>query len=79
MPADSMIVPTILPSHSLHFAEVAQEAIAQDVIDVLVALDEVRSDILGDYEDQGWALQEIRVERSGRPWEESELEALGDG
>jgi len=75
----SLIVPTILISGSLHFADVAENSTAQDVIDALLKVDEVRSEILGDLEDQGWALQKMRVERNGRPWEEEELEALGDG
>ncbi|KAJ6572601.1 hypothetical protein B0H10DRAFT_2106751 [Mycena sp. CBHHK59/15] len=79
MPINSLIVPTILPTGSLRFADVGQNATAQDVIDTLLALDGVRSEVLGDLEDQGWALQKIRAEQSGRPWEESELEALGDG
>jgi hypothetical protein len=79
MPTNSVIVPTILPNGSLHFAEVTPEGKAEDVIDALVSLDEVKSEILGELESSGWALQRIRVEPNGRPWEESELEALGDG
>lgn len=79
MPPNSLIVPTILPTGSLHFAEVDPNATAQDVINTLIALEGVKPEILGDLEDQGWALQKIRAEQSGRPWEEAELEALGDG
>lgn len=79
MHSNSLIVPTILPTGSLHFAEVDENAAAQDVIDTLVAQDGVKAEILGDLEDQGWALQQIRAEQPGRPWEEAELEALGDG
>ena len=51
----------------------------EDVINSLIALDDVRSEILGELEDNGWALQKIRVEHNGRTWEEDELEAFGDG
>jgi diaphanous 1 len=74
-----MIVPTVLVTGSLHFAEVHEKSTAQDVIDALVSVNEVTNEILGDLEDYGWALQRIRVEQYGRPWEEEELEALGDG
>jgi hypothetical protein len=78
MPTGSLIVPTVLTTGSLHFAEVQQNATAQDVIDAL-ATDSVKLEVLGDLEDHGWALQTIRAEQSGRPWEEAELEALDDG
>jgi hypothetical protein len=51
----------------------------EDVVNALIALDEVRSEILGGLDDNGWALQKIRVEQNGRLWEDDELEALGDG
>jgi len=79
MPDNSIIIPTILTTGTLHFASVKQDCTAQDVIDSLVALDEVNSDILGDLEEAGWALQKVRREESGRTWEEDELEAIGDG
>lgn len=79
MPDDLLIVPTILCSGSLHFASVSHGAIVQDVIDSLVALEEVQTDVLGDLQSQGWAIQRIRKEHNGRTWEEEELEALGDG
>ncbi len=77
MPTSSFAVPTILTTATLHFAEVSEDATAQDVIDALI--ETARAEVLGDLDDQGWALQKIRVERNGRPWEEDELEALGDG
>ncbi|KAJ6515515.1 hypothetical protein C8R45DRAFT_809608 [Mycena sanguinolenta] len=79
MPTNSLIVPTILPTGSLRFAEVQQNATTEDVIEALIAIDGVKTEMLGDLADQGWALQTIRGEQSGRPWEEAELEALGDG
>ncbi|KAG6861568.1 hypothetical protein C0995_014864 [Termitomyces sp. Mi166 len=79
MPTHSLVVPTILVTGSLHFAEVFEDSIAEDVINVLIVLDDVKNEVLADLEDYGWALQRIRVEPSGRVWEEAELEALGDG
>lgn len=80
MPAEALVVPTILPTGAVHFAEVGQDATAQDVLNALVTVDEVKQDVLGSLEENyGWALQKVRNEHSGRPWEEDELEALGDG
>jgi len=74
-----LIVPTILPTGSLVFAEVAHEGRAQDVIDTLINMAGVKEQILGDLDDHGWALQRIRVEQHGKVWEEDELLSLGDG
>jgi hypothetical protein len=74
----SLIVPTLI-SGNIHFASVKSDGTAQDVIDALVAIDDVKLDILSSLEEQSLALQKIRVEQNGRPWEEYELEALGDG
>jgi hypothetical protein len=79
MSDNALIVPTVLTTGTLHFASVKPDSTAQDVIDSLVTLDEVNSEILGDLEVAGWALQKIRREKSGRTWEEHELEAIGDG
>ena len=75
----SLIVPTDLINGALHFAEVLSNSTVQDVIDALVAMDNVKRDILGDLEDYGWALQLIRREHAGRRWEEHELNCLGNG
>lgn len=79
MPDSSLIVPTILPTGTLHFVSVKPDSTIQNVIDSLVALDEVNSEILGDLDEAGWALQKIRWEESGRTWEIFELQAIGDG
>lgn len=79
MASNLLIVPTVLTDGSLHFAQVMSEAVAQDVIDVLLAQDDVRSQSLSGLQDSGWALQQIRIERPARPWEVDELECLGDG
>jgi len=77
--SDTLIIPTILTSGSLHFAEVSVDGQVQDVVDALLQVDGVKEDIIGDLEESGWALQRVRLEPSGRPWEEDELMALGDG
>jgi hypothetical protein len=79
MPDNSLIVPTILTTGTIHFASVKADSTAQDVIDSLVALDGVNLDILGDLDEAGWALQNVRQEDIGRTWEVHELEAIGDG
>ena len=79
MPGDPLIVPTVVPGGSLHFATVVSDGTVQDVLETLVANPEVTSEVLGDLEPYGWAVQRIRHEHSGRQWEEDELEALGNG
>lgn len=84
MTSQPLIVPIQLVTGSLHFAEVQPEGgTIRDVINFLTGVDGVRREILGDDDlddgNQGWALQKIREERSGRTWEEDELTALGDG
>ena len=79
MPDDILIVPVVLPSGSLHFASIQQDGTVSDVINSLISLDEVKSDILGDLAPHGWAIQLVRKESPGRQWEEDELESLGDG
>lgn len=79
MAAAPLIVPTLIPSGALHFAAVQQSATAQDVIDALSTLEDVRDDVLGDLEDGGWAVQAIQRPRPGKPWDEEELKQLGNG
>ena len=79
MSDDTLIVPTILPSGSLHFASVHHDGTVSDVINYLSDNGEVKSDVLDDLPPCGWALQLIRKEPPGRQWEEDELESLGDG
>lgn len=75
----NLIVPIILPTSSLHFAEILENGSAQDAIDALLRIEGVVKEVLGDLEDCGWALQKIRAEKCGRVWEEDELATLGDG
>ena len=79
MPDDILIVPTVLPSGSLHFASVRQHGTVAEVISALSDLNEVKSDVLGDLHPRGWAIQLFRKETPGRQWEEADVESLGDG
>ena len=79
MPESSLIVPVVVPTGSLHFATIRQDGKVQHVIDALLARPEVTSEVLGGLDHTGWALQKIRIEKSGRQWEERDLESLGDG
>ena len=73
MPSDPLIVPTVVPGGSLHFATVTSGGKVQDVLDALILNSEVTSEVLGDLEPYGWAVQRIRHEHHGRQWEEEEL------
>jgi len=79
MPESSLIVPVVVPTGSLHFATIKPDGIVQDVINALLVQPEVTSEVLGDLDGADWALLKIRVEKSGRQWEEEDLEKLGDG
>ena len=79
MSESSLIVPVVVPTGSLHFATVKPDGTVQDVIDSLLAQPEVTSEVLDGLDGAGWALQKIRIEKSGRQWEEEDLENLGDG
>lgn len=79
MPSDPLIVPTVVPGGSLHFATIPGEGTVQDVLDALVSNADVTAEVLGDLEPYGWAVQRIRREHNGRQWEEDDLEALGNG
>ncbi|KIK67748.1 hypothetical protein GYMLUDRAFT_68769 [Collybiopsis luxurians FD-317 M1] len=79
---NTLLVPVLLVNEDLEcgWTEVGHEATAQDVLNKLLAeTPNAKRDILGDLEDQGWALQKLRREEKGRKWEEKELEQLGDG
>lgn len=79
MADNSLVVPVILVTGSLHFAEIRKDGKVQDVINFLLETEGAKAEILEDLKESGWALQKIRVEQSGRTWEEDELMALGDG
>ncbi|KAJ8462763.1 hypothetical protein ONZ45_g17814 [Pleurotus djamor] len=79
MPDDTILIPTILPTGTLHFATVGAQATAKDVILELAANDQAQAELDGFADASECALQRIRSEPTGRSWEEHELEALGDG
>ena len=79
MPDDSLIVPTLLPTGSLHFAAVKVDSVVQDVLNALTNLEEVQEDVLGDWRCDRWAIQKIKKETPGRQWDERELERLSNG
>ena len=79
MSHEPLIVPVAAPSGSLYFATITPDGTAEDVIQALLQNEEATTDILGDLQPFGWALQKIRREHNGRQWEEDELEALGNG
>lgn len=79
MPESSLIVPVVVPTGSLHFATVSPDGTVQDVINALLLQPEVTSEVLGDLDGAGWALLKIRTEKSGRQWEEEDLEKLSSG
>lgn len=79
MADDPLIVPVVVPSGSLQFATISATGTVQDLLDDLTGNDEVTSQLLGDLQPYGWAIQQIRKEHSGRQWEEEELEALDNG
>lgn len=79
MADDPLIVPVLLANRSLRHPSVSSDALAQDLIEVLTAQQEVRFSVLGELQDAGWALQHVHNQPNGRKWEEAELKALGDG
>lgn len=79
MSEDSLILPTVTPSGSLHFATVQSSGTIQDVLNALLEEQGVAAEVLGDLEPYGWALQKVRREPNGRQWEEEELEGLSNG
>lgn len=79
MSENPLIVPTVLPSGTLHFVTIAHAGTVEDVLENLSANAEATAEILGDLEPYGWALQKVRKYADGKQWEEDELEALGNG
>jgi hypothetical protein len=77
--ADNALIVPVPVSDSFHFAEIQRDGKAEDAVDGLLRVEEIKKEILGDLEESGWALQRIRVEQTGRLWEEDELMIRGDG
>lgn len=76
---NQLIVPVATPLGSLYFATIDAGGTVDDVIQELLSNDDAVSELIGDLEPYGWALQRIRREHNGRQWEEEELEQLGNG
>ncbi|KAH7887382.1 hypothetical protein F5I97DRAFT_822608 [Phlebopus sp. FC_14] len=76
---DSLTVPVLLLDGSLRHPFISPETTAQDLIESLVKLDVVSSTAVDGIPLSSWALQRVRREKTGRKWEEADLEALGDG
>lgn len=79
MADDTLIVPVLIPSGTLQFSTLMTSATLQDLLDDLTANGEITTQILGDLQPYGWAIQQVRKEHAGRQWEEDALEALGNG
>lgn len=70
--------PVLLLDGSLQYPSISADTIAQDLIETLIQLDEVKCTVL-DVVPSAWVLQRVRKEKQGRKWDEGELLALGDG
>lgn len=86
MDGGSPIVPVLLPSGAIHFAKVNPSDTSQEIIQVLLATEGVKVDIIGELElfvgegvDWEWSLQYVRKHERGRVWQDEELGALDDG
>jgi len=82
MPPPPLVAPTVLPSGTLHFAAVKQDALVKDVIQVLLDTPDVKEEVLGDLigeNKSAWALQRVTKNEQGRIWDDSELANLGNG
>ncbi len=83
-PTAPLVAPILLPNGSLHFAVIKQDGSALDAINTLIAMPEVREEVLGDLapgyvDSSGWALQTVLKNEAGRTWEDEELQAIGTG
>jgi diaphanous 1 len=76
---DPLIVPVLLLDGSLQYPSISADTTAQDLIETLMQLDEVKCTVLDVLGPSVWALQRVRKEKPGRSWDETELAALGDG
>lgn len=75
---DSPMVPVLLLDGSLQYPPISTDTTAQDLIETLIQLDEVKCTVI-DVTPSDWALQRVRKEKPGRLWDEIELAALSDG
>jgi hypothetical protein len=86
MNGGSPIVPVLLPSGAIHFAKVNPSDTGQEIINVLLATEGIKAEILGELEhsvgegvDWGWSLQHVRKYERGKVWQDEELGKLDDG
>lgn len=75
---DSLTVPVLLLDGSLQYPSISADTTAQDLLETLIQLDEVKRTVL-DVAPSAWELQRVRREKPGRLWDETELLTLGDG
>lgn len=75
---DPLTVPVLLLDGSLRYPSISADTTAEDLIETLIQLDEVKCTVL-DVAPSAWGLQRVRKEKPGRSWDETELAALGDG
>lgn len=73
-----LVVSVLLLDGSLQYPSISADTTAQDLIETLIRLDEVKGTVL-DVASSAWALQRVRKEKLGRSWDETELVTLGDG
>lgn len=76
---DPLKVPVLLLDDTLQYPTISADTTAQDLIETLIQLDEVKCTVLDVVEPSTWALQRVRKEKPGRSWDETELVALSDG
>lgn len=75
---DTLMLSVLLLDGSLQYPSISADTSAQDLIETLIQLDEVKCTVL-DVPPSAWVLQRVRKEKPGRLWDETELVALGDG
>ena len=75
---DAPTIPVLLLDGTLQHPSISADTTAQDLIETLIQLDDVKCTVL-DAAPSAWALQRVRKEKPGRLWDERELLTLGDG
>ncbi|KAF9506490.1 hypothetical protein BS47DRAFT_1399443 [Hydnum rufescens UP504] len=73
-----LVVAVLSPSGTLYFASVDTNASVEQVIDLLLRTTDISRQVLGDLDNKGWALQQIRRIPIDYTWTADELEALRD-
>ncbi|KAF8443028.1 hypothetical protein L210DRAFT_3153707 [Boletus edulis BED1] len=75
---DPLTVPVLLLDGSLQSPSISPDTTAQDLIETLIQLDEVKRTVLDVVAPSDWTLRRVRKEKPGRLWDETELATLGD-